>query len=197
MENVHSCRGVETLLRLIKDYDDYTYKHSLRVAKYMNEFGKLHGMKLKKRKDLYVGGLLHDIGKIFISKNIIKKEDKLTDEEYDVIKRHPIKGLQFLADFDNFQDMNDITNIVMSHHERINGSGYPFGLKGEEIPYSVRLAGIVDSFDAMISDRTYKKSKSVEESLKDLSINSNVLYDGDLVERFKWAINKGKIPVIS
>lgn len=121
---------------------------------------------------LKIGGLFHDIGKIGISDDILLKTSKLTDLEYDEIKRHPSIGAHIL---ENLKSFENIIPIVLHHHERYDGKGYPYNLVGKNIPYMARIVAIADSFDAMTSKRCYRNSLSiniVKEEIKRYSRNS-------------------------
>jgi HD-GYP domain-containing protein (c-di-GMP phosphodiesterase class II) len=171
---------VNKLLAEIQNKDHYTGEHSLRVYELVKKLALRLGYKSKALNNLTKAAYYHDLGKIFICDEILNKPDKLSVEEYDEIKRH----VQYSKDMilENYND--DIYNIVIQHHERYNGTGYPNGLKGEEILREARIIAICDSFDAMITDRIYKKGKSVEFALLELKELSGILYDPELVAAF-------------
>lgn len=148
-----SLQMVQTLAGTIDAKDQYTNGHSTRVAEYSKEIAKRIGKTEKEQEDIYYMGLLHDIGKIGVPDEIINKTSKLTDEEYDVIKKHPSIGADILK---NISEMPDIATGAHWHHERYDGKGYPDQLKGEEIPEVARIIGVADAYDAMTSNRSYR-----------------------------------------
>ena len=145
---------MEALARTIDAKDKYTNGHSLRVAMYSMMLAKELGMSKQQRLDIYYMGLLHDIGKIGIPNSIINKTTKLTDEEYEIIKKHPIYGYDILS---QIQSMPDLSIGARYHHERVDGKGYPDGLSGYDIPYMARIIAVADSYDTMTSNRSYRK----------------------------------------
>lgn len=145
---------MEALAQTIDAKDTYTNGHSFRVALYSRMLAKALGMSRQEQENIYDMGLLHDIGKIGIPNTIINKTTKLTDEEYDVIKKHPIYGYEILS---KIESMPELSIGARYHHERIDGKGYPDGLKGDEIPYMARIIAVADSYDTMTSNRSYRK----------------------------------------
>lgn len=149
---------IETLRRTVDAKDKYTRGHSDRVAQYSILIGKKLGLSYEDLEILRIGGLFHDIGKIGIPDNILLKTSKLTDSEYNEIKKHPSIGAYIL---ENSKVFKDIIPIVLHHHERYDGKGYPDNLKGEDIPFMARIVSVSDSFDAMTSKRSYRDSLSI------------------------------------
>lgn len=177
---------------ILKTLDVYSLEnelnyHGLRVAAYSELLAKLMKVNIKKIKLLKKGALLHDIGKKLIDKNIINKPSKLTLEEFEVIKKHPILGLKLLEKRDR---CNIIKNILLFHHEKWNGKGYPIGLKGEMIPLEARIVSIADYYDALTSERVYKKKIDHENALKILISESSESFDPDIVSIFELFENK-------
>lgn len=150
-----SYQAMETLAHTIDAKDNYTSGHSTRVAKYAREIAKRMGMDEKTQNTLYFMGLLHDIGKIGIKDDIINKPGGLTEEEFFTIKRHSTIGYDILRDM---SEISDIEKGARWHHERYDGTGYPDGLKGEEIPEYARIICVADAYDAMTSKRSYRDS---------------------------------------
>ena len=144
---------MQTLAGTIDAKDKYTNGHSLRVAEYSAMIGSKLNMSLEEVDDIYYIGLLHDIGKIGIPDEIINKASKLTEEEYTIIKTHPVIGSEILA---KMSELPEIKVGARWHHERYDGKGYPDGLKGEEIPLVARIIGVADAYDAMSSTRSYR-----------------------------------------
>ncbi|MBE5829593.1 MAG: response regulator [Butyrivibrio sp.] len=146
---------VKSLAAAIDAKDTYTNGHSVRVADYSAEIARRAGYDVSALQRIYITGLLHDVGKIGIPDAIINKNGKLDDEEYAIIKTHPEKGAAILS---NIQDMPELSIGARWHHERFDGRGYPEGLKGEDIPEMARIIAIADAYDAMTSNRSYRRS---------------------------------------
>lgn len=154
-----------SLVNIIEKRDSYTAGHTQRVAKYSVMIAKEMGFSSEKIDDLYRACMLHDIGKISTPDSILLKPGKLTQLEYEIIKEHVVISYELLADVDIYKD---IAEIVRHHHEHYDGSGYPQGLKGDEIPIMSQIMTVADAFDAMTTNRVYKTRKSVESALKEL-----------------------------
>ena len=146
---------VKSLAAAIDAKDTYTNGHSVRVADYSAEIARRAGYDVSALQRIYITGLLHDVGKIGIPDAIINKNGKLDDEEYAIIKTHPEKGAAILS---NIQDMPELSIGARWHHERFDGKGYPEGLMGENIPEMARIIAIADAYDAMTSNRSYRRS---------------------------------------
>jgi len=144
---------IVTLAKIIDAKDKYTNGHSERVAKYSREIARRMGLSEQKQEEIYFMGILHDIGKIGIPDTIINKTEKLTDEEYQMIKRHPEIGEEILK---NITEIPNISLGAKYHHEKYDGGGYPNRAAGEEIPLEARIIGIADAYDAMASTRSYR-----------------------------------------
>ena len=149
-----SLQALKTLAVTIDAKDKYTNGHSVRVAEYAREIVKRSGGSEKEQEDIYYVGLLHDIGKIGVPDGIINKTTKLTDEEFEVIKTHPVIGADILKNIS--MDIPGIEVGARWHHEKYAGGGYPEGLKGEQIPEVARIIGVADAYDAMTSKRSYR-----------------------------------------
>ncbi|MBE5822893.1 MAG: response regulator [Butyrivibrio sp.] len=145
---------VKSLAAAIDAKDTYTNGHSVRVADYSAEIARRAGYDVSALQRIYITGLLHDVGKIGIPDAIINKNGKLDDEEYAIIKTHPEKGAAILS---NIQDMPELSIGARWHHERFDGKGYPEGLMGEDIPEMARIIAVADAYDAMTSNRSYRK----------------------------------------
>jgi putative nucleotidyltransferase with HDIG domain len=177
---------LETILALTKaldSRDSYTSNHSQNVAIYAKEIAKK--MKLPKHviESVYKGGLLHDIGKIGMPENILLKPGKLSLEEYTIIKGHPVIGYEMIKHVSEFKN-DGILDIVLYHHERYDGKGYPKGLMGEEIPLVARIMAIADSFDAMTSKRVYRDEIDLEATLKEIQKNKGSQFDPEITDAF-------------
>jgi diguanylate cyclase (GGDEF)-like protein/PAS domain S-box-containing protein/putative nucleotidyltransferase with HDIG domain len=184
---------VQEYINLLHSKDTHTWEHSNRVAHYAILLAKELGVSEKDREKIYVTALLHDIGKLDIPQSILRKASRLTEEEYNIIKQHPILGVEKLQRHGEFPFKKEILEGVLYHHERWNGSGYPHQLREREIPFNARLLGIVDSFSAMTEERVYKKGISTEQALLEIQSQMNSLYDPELVQAFLRAM-KTSIP---
>lgn len=170
------------VLRLAVDAKDvYTRGHSERVAFYAKEIGRSLGVSDKEIELLEIGGIFHDVGKIGTTDDILLKTDKLNDKEYQEIKKHPIKGAHILSAVSMFRD---VVPLVRYHHERIDGKGYPDGLKGENIPFLARILAVADAFDAMTSDRLYRARLDIDGARKQLIMGAGFQFDVGIVEKF-------------
>ena len=149
-----SLHVVRTLAAAIDAKDSYTNGHSGRVAAYAREIAARAGYGEKARNEIYMIGLLHDVGKIGVPDAVINKPGKLTDEEYERIKNHPVMGARILKEV---REMPNLVTGARWHHERYDGRGYPDGLKGEDIPEAARIIGVADAYDAMTSNRSYRR----------------------------------------
>lgn len=173
---------METLkyyLLLLKEKDVNTYFHSRRVAYFSYLVGHMLGYTNEQLSFLIKGALLHDIGKLYIPDSILKKRDRLTKEEFEIIKQHTLYAKDILKEMDP-----KLLHIICAHHERLDGSGYPYQLSGYKIPYCAQILAIADSFDAMTSNRNYNQVMSYQEALQELfqcSCNHCNLYNYDLV----------------
>jgi HD-GYP domain-containing protein (c-di-GMP phosphodiesterase class II) len=139
---------------------------------------------------VYLTGILHDVGKIGIEDKILRKAGALTDEEYEIMKQHPRKGEYILA---AVPVLKDLTGDGLKHHENVDGSGYPDGLKGEEIPLLGRIVCVADAFDAMTTDRPYSKAWTFERALARLKELAGKKFDGECVGAMAQAIDTGEL----
>ena len=172
---------VLSLVKAIEYYDAYTRGHSERVAAYSTFLAKRLNLPKITINKIYWASLVHDLGKIFITRSILNKVAPLTPEEFNEIKKHSEKGEEILKET---KGMREISLYVRYHHERWNGSGYPDGLKGEKIPLESSIISLGDSFDAMTSDRPYRKKMTYEEAVQDIKQYAGILYEKRLVEAF-------------
>ncbi len=176
--------GVEiaTVLKNAVDAkDNYTKEHSDRVAIYADKFAEYLNLSNDDRKTLSLAANFHDIGKIGIADAILLKNGKLTDEEYETIKLHPVIGETILSSSETFKDA---LPLVRHHHERIDGRGYPDKLKGDEIPYLVKLISICDTFDALTSRRVYRDGYTLDDALAEIKRSAGTQLDTDLSDKF-------------
>ena len=174
----------------IEARDPYTKQHSTRVTNYALSLGKALGCSQGDMEALNISGTLHDIGKIGIPDNILSKPDRLTDEEYRVIKKHPIIGNNIIGHFNMWAHPQ---KIIKHHHERWDGNGYPDGLKGEEIPFLSRVLSVADVYDALTSDRSYREKLSEGVAAKIIQENAGGQFDQDIVTTFLKLYGQGKL----
>jgi len=165
------------LSKAVDAKDHYTNGHSSRVAEYAKEIAKRMGKSEKEQEEIYELGLLHDIGKIGVSEEIINKEGRLTDEEFDEIKKHTLTGWEILK---TITEIPWLSKGARWHHERYDGNGYPDGLKGKEIPEEARIICLADSYDAMTSKRSYSVPKSQKEVRDEIVRCSGTQFDPDI-----------------
>ena len=156
-------------------------EHSERVGLFCKAIAQKMGMKKEAVNKIWIAGLLHDIGKIGIEEEILNKPGKLNDKEWEIIKTHTARSARIL---ENTVEYKDLATIVLSHHERYDGKGYPYGLKGEEIPIESRIIAVADSYDAMTQERTYRQTVSKETAIKEIESCSGTQFDPDVVLAF-------------
>ncbi|WP_409296588.1 HD domain-containing phosphohydrolase [Peribacillus sp. SCS-26] len=164
----------------VEKKDRYTYKHSERVSEYAVKIAKKLKLPKDRLENLYLASVLHDIGKINTPGEILNKPGKLTDEEFAIIKRHPLDGAEMVKDL----YYNEIYTIIVQHHERLNGNGYPYHLKGDDILLEARIIAVSDTFDAMTEDRSYRKALNIQFAVDELIKLSDTHYDRRVVEAF-------------
>ena len=182
MKIIDTNKAVRILLGKLKAFSPTTYYHSIRVSNLCVSFGKTINLGEDDIENLQVAGLLHDIGKLNIPDNILHKPSKLSIGEYQYIKRHPKYGVELLLKA-GVTDLN-ILNLVLSHHERPDGLGYPNAIKNNDISYLANILVICDCFDAMSQKRVYKDIKDLEYIKKELLNNAGKQFDYDLVYLF-------------
>ena len=172
---------IGVLRQTVEAKDTYTRGHSDRVSAYSVLIGQKLGLEEKDLHTLKIGGLFHDIGKIGIPDSILLKESKLNDEEYSQIKNHPSIGAHILGGVPMFKD---IIPIVLHHHERFDGRGYPSQLKGEDIPYFARIAAVADTFDEMTSKRSYRDAMPLEKVIAEIERCTGTQFDPKIAPVF-------------
>lgn len=173
--------AVTALLRLLKFKDDYTCGHCERVMKYALEVAKRLGVDARDMADLKAAALLHDIGKVGIPDSILNKPGRLTREEFAQIEHHVLIAVDVLQGV----PLGDrVISAIRAHHERCDGSGYPDGLKGDQIPLLARILAVADVFDAMTSDRPYRKAMPVSQAVGELLRERGTRFDPDVVRVF-------------
>ncbi|MDI6777289.1 MAG: response regulator [Syntrophales bacterium] len=172
---------IKSLSSAIDAKSSWTKGHSERVTEYAVGIGRELGLRDKELEDLKIAGLLHDIGKIGTYDILLDKAARLTDEEYEMVKKHPGQGAKVL---EPIKQLKHVIPWIKHHHERYNGTGYPDGLKGEEIPLMARILAVGDTFDAMVSDRPYRKTLGMEKTIKEIKKCSGTQFDPGVVGAF-------------
>lgn len=180
-KDIELVASIKTLISVINAKDKYTYGHIERVVIYSKVMVEKLQLNEIDSRNLIYGAYMHDIGKINISKEILMKKMKLTDEEWNELKQHPINGADIIKSVESLQD---IIPLILSHHERYDGKGYPNNQKGEEIPYLARILTVVDSFDAMTSNRPYNNRKTYEEGIEEIKRCIGTQFDPEIARAF-------------
>jgi putative nucleotidyltransferase with HDIG domain len=181
-------RTVQALVAAVEAKDPYTRWHSTNVAKYAVAIGRDLGLSPTQLEELHIAAILHDVGKIGISERIISKPDRLSREEYDVMKDHPAHGIRILEPI-GFAPT--IISAIYQHHERFDGKGYPRGLAGDSISLAARVLAVADSVDAMISERPYRGTISTEMVLRELEKEQGRQFDPAIAGIAVRLIEKG------
>lgn len=178
----HLLEVVTSLAGAIDAKDEYTKGHSTSVSRYAVALARSMNLPEKEVERIKLGSLLHDIGKIGIPENVLKKPTKLSDEEWEIMKQHPIIGADKVLQPN--PSLHDLIPIVKYHHEHWDGTGYPCKLKGVAIPLSARIVAVADAYHALISDRPYRKGLTVEKACEILQVGAGVQWDEELVRHF-------------
>ena len=168
---------VECITSALDARDPYTGKHSERVSDMACFIGELMGLTEAETQEIHIAGHLHDIGKIGIPDRVLLKEGKLDDEEWKLMKKHPEIGADILSKSSHFARL---AAIILHHHERWDGNGYPFGAKGAEIPLGARIIAVCDSIDAMASKRAYRNALPLEVCKAEIEKNVGIMYDPEV-----------------
>ena len=171
-----------TLINALDARDRYTHQHSSNVSKYSSEIASLLDLDEEMKDDIRTGGVLHDIGKIGIPDSILLKPDRLTNEEYEIVKRHSELGKRII--YPVMKVKPSIIDFVLYHHERWDGNGYPAKLKGEQIPLPARIAALADAFDTMVSERVYKGRFSLDQAMEEIKRCKGIQFDPEIAQMF-------------
>lgn len=174
----------ESLGNAIDAKDHCTCQHSDEVAVIAQAIGVRLKLSQRENRLLHIAGHLHDIGKIGIPDCILKKEGPLTDVEYAEIQKHPELGAEIVAPVMGAVGNGEIVRVILHHHERFDGKGYPYGLIGHSIPLGSRIIAVADSLSAMLQDRPYRKALSYEQAVEEIARNANTQFDPDIVQPF-------------
>lgn len=191
-DNERIQESIETFTGFIDAKDPYTNGHSSRVADYTRFIAKKMGYEGEELDRVYYVALLHDCGKIGVPDNILGKPGRLTDDEFEVIKSHTTRGCDILT---HFKSLTGVEEGAHYHHERYDGKGYPEGKAGEDIPLIARMICVADSFDAMNSNRCYRKRLSKDDIIKEIEKNKGLQFDPKIADIFLELIKEGKIKV--
>ena len=183
---------VSALMEALKVKDMGTYEHSIRVAQYAVFLARALKLSHEELITVELGALFHDLGKIGVPDGILLKPGHLTLHEFEIMKNHSLKSAQILSKIRAFKE---IVPIVKCHQEKLDGTGYPAGLSGQNIPFLARLTYIVDAFDAMVSERPYRKGIPEEAALKELKKYAGTQFDSELVKVFVKAYQTSVRPL--
>lgn len=170
-------KQLNEIVKKVEEKDMYTNNHGERLGEYALKIGEKLNISKDKFESLYYAALFHDIGKINIPDEILKKPGKLTPEEFEIIKKHPMFGKQII----NGTFLKNLGDIILQHHERVDGKGYPFGLKASDISTEAKIICVADSYDAMTSDRPYRKGMSSRNAMDELRRCAGTQYDEEIV----------------
>lgn len=188
-EHIDLISSIKTLISVINAKDRYTYGHTERVVIYCDLMADHIGLSQMDKKVLKYSAYLHDIGKIQIPEEILNKKMSLTDEEWRLLKKHPVNGVEIIKPV---EDLKDVVPLILHHHEQYDGKGYPEGLAGDAIPYLARILSVADSFDAMTSNRPYNRRKTYEEAVEELNRCSGSQFDPMITKIFIQMLNVNK-----
>lgn len=180
----------QALAEAIEMRDPYTGGHTVRVMNYSVAIGEEMGLPPGEMEKLKISAILHDVGKIGIEDSILRKAGGLEPEEIAKMKSHSVMGEEIVK---RVSSLKDVATIIRAHQERFDGKGYPDGLKNGEIPLHARIIAVADSFDAMTTDRPYRKGMSFEEAIEEIKKNRGIQFDPDVVDAFVRTFEKGRI----
>ena len=183
--------SVKALAQAIEEKDSVTGSHGDRLENYALAVADRFGFTDYEKMCLRYASALHDIGKIGVSESVLKKADRLTPQEYDEMKTHPLRGGNILREV---KFLNPVIPIIYYHHEQYDGNGYPEGLKGDQIPIGSRIVAVIDAFDAMTSDRPYRKRLPMERAINELKKYSGIQFDPKVVDAFIQVVQQSPHP---
>jgi putative nucleotidyltransferase with HDIG domain len=172
---------LSTLVHTLDLRDRMTARHSAAVARYSREIARAAGCSEEELELIHTAGLLHDLGKFVFPDSILKGEGKLSDEEWEIVKRHPEEGARLVSQIDGY---GPVAEIILAHHERIDGTGYPNGINGDNIPKLARMISVADTYDVMTARDSYREPVSTEAALAELRRVAGTQLDAEFVELF-------------
>ena len=184
---------VSALTSAIDANDPFTHGHSYRVSRYALRLGNAMGLSSRDLEILEYGALLHDIGKIAIQHDILLKPERLSEQEFLTLKQHPTLGADIV---ENLKFLKEAAVLVRYHHEQPDGRGYPDGLEGDEIPVGARIILVADAFDAMTSDRPYRKGLSIEKVIEQFDLYGGEQFDLEIANLANTLIKSGRFALI-
>ena len=182
-------KSISALVSLAESRDPYAMRHSAKVTRYAVLFAKYLGFAKERIEVIKLSAMLHDVGKIGIREDILLKEGSLTESEYEEVKKHSPFGAEIVKPL---RFLEKEIPIIRHHHENFDGTGYPDGLKGEEIPLEARILSLSDVYDALTSDRPYRKAYSPKKALEIMQKEVGKKFDPELFEKFKEFMSNGK-----
>jgi putative nucleotidyltransferase with HDIG domain len=186
---------LKSLISIIEAKDAYTRGHTERVASYANAVASRMNLGEDERRRIVFGALLHDIGKVGVLENILHKDGALDSDEWEHLQEHPVVGARIV---EKMEFLTGVSEIVRHHHESWDGRGYPDGIKGEDIPLGARIVTVADSFDAMTTDRSYRRALSVDEAVSRLEAAAGIQFDPWVVKIFvSYVRGKGTDIILS
>jgi HD-GYP domain-containing protein (c-di-GMP phosphodiesterase class II) len=180
-------RTVRTLMAAVETKDVYTRGHSERVSAASVLIARVIGMREDRVDSLRYAGMLHDVGKLGVPTRVLQKSGRLTDDEFAAVQRHPMQGLEIVREIEFLDEANA---GIMHHHERLDGMGYPMGLRGDQIPEFARVIAVADAFDSMTTTRSYRGARSLEEAVTELRRCAGTQFDPPMVEALVRAIEE-------
>lgn len=175
------CMALMNVYKLLGELGDFFIDHSLRVSEASYKLSKALGLSYKDILQVKMAGLVHDIGHMAIDRRILLKPGAFTAQEYELIKLHPVRGEELL---NSMKELKEIADIVGQHHERIDGTGYPKGLKGKDIKKTAKIISIAEAYDSMVSDHFYKKPVSREIAISKIMEEKGMQFDSELADIF-------------
>ena len=185
---------VAALTSAIDASDPFTHGHSFRVSRYALIVARVMGMSSRNLEMLEYAGLLHDIGKIAIQNDILLKVGPLTEEEWQSLRSHPNVGADIV---EQLKFLKEAAEIIRAHHERPDGTGYPRGIKGDDVPVGARILNVVDAFDAMTSDRPYRKALPIERVIEEIRVYRGTQFDAEVADIVLRLFESGEFPLIA
>jgi putative nucleotidyltransferase with HDIG domain len=184
---------VRLLVSRIEEKDPYTHGHTERVAAYAVGIAKEMGFSPEEVQRIQFGAFLHDIGKVHTEDHVLHKPGALTEEEWRIVKMHPLRGAEMVK---GVRFLERVTDMIRHHHERVDGRGYPDGLKGDEITTAAKIVNVADAFDAMTTDRPYRAGLTLEQAIGQMTEKAGTQFAAEIVEVFVKGLEAGNIPVV-